>query len=262
MTEMRQYQVPGATIFAFASGPQNAPVTLIWAHGWGQSHAAFDALRAPFSKHAGFAFDFPGFGQSPAPVEDWGTADYADATAKILRGLPGKKIWVGHSFGCRVGIQLAARHPETVDGLFLIAAAGLKPTRPIARQIYIKARVTLFKILKKTVPERCHPALYERFGSTDYKNAGPIRALFVRVVNEDLSEAASRITCPVQLVYGDKDTETPPDIGERFARLMPDSKLTLLSGQDHYSVLGAGRHPVAGKLQEFISLVTGTHNAE
>ena len=58
-------------------------------------------------------------------------ADYADAFAEWLSTLPrARRIWIGHSFGCRVGLQLAARHPATVDGLFLIAAAGLPRTGP------------------------------------------------------------------------------------------------------------------------------------
>jgi hypothetical protein len=37
----------------------------------------------------------------------------------------------------------------------------------------------------------------------------------VKTVNENLSEVAATITCPVVLFYGTDDTETPPDIGQR-----------------------------------------------
>ena len=45
---------------------------------------------------------FPGFGASPRPTKDWGTADYADYCAAFLNTLPAaRRLWIGHSFGCR-----------------------------------------------------------------------------------------------------------------------------------------------------------------
>lgn len=163
-------------------------------------------------------------------------------------------LWVGHSFGCRVGIQLASRHPELVKGLFLIAAAGLPRRRPLIKKIYMKTRVALFKILKKLIPAGIinEEWLYKTFGSADYKNAGPMRAVFVKTVNEDLSGAARKIICPVHLVYGSDDNETPPEIGARLQKLISGAQLTILDNLDHYSVLGAGRHQVAPLLKKFM----------
>src|SRR5438045_2682906 len=91
--------------------------------------------------------DFPGFGESPVPPGAWGTEDYADAMAEWLARLPaGRRVWIGHSFGSRVGLQLAARHPESVQGLFLIAAAGLPPQRSPAARIRFAARRWAFRI--------------------------------------------------------------------------------------------------------------------
>ena len=90
------------------------------------------AMRRPARS---ILIDFPGFGASPMPPAPWGTADYADAMAEWLDGLPpARRIWVAHSFGCRVGLQLAARRPATLAGLFLIAAAGLPPQRSASAQ--------------------------------------------------------------------------------------------------------------------------------
>ena len=76
-----------------------------------------------------------------------------------------------------------------------------------------------------------------------------MRDILINVVNEDLSEVATRITCPVHLVFGSRDTETPPDIGERLNSLIPGSQLAILDGQDHYTVLDEGRHQVAKRLK-------------
>lgn len=233
-----------------ATGDGSIPV--FWGHGWGQSHQAFLPMISSLQKSGRHCLiDFPGFGESDSPKRVWTTADYADACAALIRTQTDQKIlWVGHSFGCRVGLQLAARHPDLVEGLFLIAAAGLPRKRPFHQKLYLKSRIALFKGFK-----RCMGAEWARkkFGSADYKNtSGLLRSIFVTVVNENLSDEARKISCPVTLVYGAQDTETPPEIGQRLAALIPNSNLVVLDGQDHYSVLDTGRHQTLHLLHNFI----------
>lgn len=238
----------------------NAPhpaTRIVWAHGWGQSGAAFRPLAEAFAGSAeNLLLDLPGFGASPVPPETWGTADYADAAAELLANLPPIKrtIWIGHSFGCRVGVQLAARHPGLLDAMVLIAAAGLKRKRSPLEQARFGARRLAFRGLKRfyALTGRDAAPLAARFGSADYRNAGPLRPVFVRAVNEDLGEVARTVTCPVLLVFGRNDTETPPDMGERYAALMGAARLVVLDHQDHYSVLGDGRHAVIKQIADFI----------
>src|SRR5579875_2176145 len=106
--------------------PAPGGLHLVWGHGWGQSGAALLPLAEALKAFASSSLiDFPGFGKSANPPETWGTADYADAVAAWLPTITREKIvWLGHSFGGRVGIQLAARHPQLVKGLVLIASAG------------------------------------------------------------------------------------------------------------------------------------------
>lgn len=253
---MQKFNSNGGT-FAFVESGEDAPSSppILWAHGWGQTHHSFAPLIEPLQSLARHtAFDLCGFGDTPAPPEDWGTADYADAMAAWMKEqkMP-PVLWVGHSFGCRVGVQLAARHPECVAGLCLIAGAGLKRKRPIHKKIYFYCRIKLFKFLKNFVPNSAFKnKLMVKFGSADYQSAGAMRKIFVRVVNEDLSETARNITCPVHLIYGEDDNETPPEFGQRYSQLIKGAKFHLLSGQDHYSVLQEGRHRVVKILHDFI----------
>lgn len=255
---MQIFQTNDASLSYHVFGPEDAPVTFIWAHGWGQNHAAFLQLAEGFAtRYRHILIDFPGFGKSPLPPEHWGTADYADCLAQFLETIPGRKLWIGHSFGCRVGLRLAARHPRAVEGLFLISAAGLKRKLSLKKRISSAISVKTFKFLKKCIPlGLVDPEwLYRRFGSADYRNAGPLRPVFVRTVNEYLGESARQIRCPVHFVYGDKDTETPPELGARFQALIPGSSLSILPGLDHYTVLGQGRHRVAALLAAFAEKV-------
>lgn len=235
-------------------GEKDTPV-IFWGHGWGQSHQSFLPLAGSFEgagRHV--LVDFPGFGKSTAPPESWGTAEYADALAALIRAQTDRKIiWIGHSFGGRVGIQLAARHPDLVRGLFLISAAGLPRKRPLWQKLYFKIRVSVFKLLRKMIRFGVSESwLMNTFASPDYKNAGPMRTIFVRVVNENLSETAQAVQCPVVLVYGSQDTETPPEIGERYKALIKNAEMVHLEGLDHYSVLSGGRHQVTPHLKRFL----------
>jgi pimeloyl-ACP methyl ester carboxylesterase len=246
-------------VFDLPSSLAETPITLVWAHGWGHDHTALlplaDAMRGLASS---VLIDFPGFGASPIPSEVWGTEDYADAAAEFFADIaPGRRIWVGHSFGCRVGIRLAARHPELVDGLFLIAAAGLRRELSAAERLRRMPRRLAFRLLRAVTPEGpARERLRERFGSADYRAAGGMRPIFVKAVSEDLSHAAAQIRCPTILVTGDRDTETPPEIATRFHRLIPGSELAILRGLDHWNVLTDGRHQIAHRLSQFAARFT------
>lgn len=232
----------------------DAPL-IVWAHGWGQNHAAFLPLAETLRKIGTHVLiDLPGHGESPPPPETWGTEDYADAIAGWMKdqNFP-PVIWVGHSFGCRVGIRLAAQYPERVKAMCLIAAAGLKRKRPPHTRLYFFLRIKLFKALKAFLPQgETREKILGKFGSADYKNAGPMRSVFIRTVNEDLSETAKGVKCPVRLVFGTQDTETPPEFGTRYKTLMPGAEFLLLDGLDHYSVLGAGRHQAVKVISDLV----------
>jgi pimeloyl-ACP methyl ester carboxylesterase len=247
------------TSYAMVGQPcESAALQVVWGHGWGQDHRVFLGLVHGLERRAAHTLiDFPGFGASPPPPAAWGTADYADAIASFLATVPpARRLWVGHSFGCRVGLQLAARHPALVDGLFLIAAAGLRPSRPPLDRLTVAAKMALFKALKTLSRLGLDVApLKDRLGSADYRRAGRMRPTLVKTVREDLSEVARAVRCPVQLLYGALDTETPPALGERLASLLPDAHLQVLPRLDHHTILTAGSHQVQFQLAQFMTRV-------
>jgi len=234
---------------------EQASRVFVWGHGWGQSGQVFAPMAESLPQAAHILLDFPGFGASPLPPAHWGVADYADACAALLDTLPlpGKEvIWVGHSFGGRVGVSLVARYPGKITKLCLVAAAGLKRRRPWYQKLRSGIQVAFFKTLRR-LP--WHLAWVERMksrmGSADYRNAGAMRPVFVRVVNEDLAATALQIRCPTLLIYGGRDTETPPSMGEDYAHLIPQVRFLLAPDADHYSLLGAHRAIVMKWIKEF-----------
>jgi pimeloyl-ACP methyl ester carboxylesterase len=251
------------TFFSRVAGlqPSKAKVRIVWAHGWGQDHRALQPLaEALYPQATHLLLDFPGFGKSPAPGKPWTIEDYADASARLLLRTPfrGPTIWVGHSFGCRVGLMLAAKYPGKLQGLFLIAAAGLPPRRGPLRAARLAAKVAAFKTMKHLyrLTGQNVEKLRARHGSADYRNAGPMRETFLNTIRQDLSPEAARVGCPAFLLYGANDNETPPNIGTRLQALMPDAHLEVLPGEDHYSLLAGARHQTLSRLQAFMLKVT------
>lgn len=255
------FDSPGARFGYMETAPPEggAGPELVWAPGWGHTAASFAPLAECLAAQTRqILLDYPGMAGLPPPPLHWGTADYADAVVAWLKARPRpagqKRIWIGHSFGCRVGLQVAARHPGVLDGLFLIAAAGIKRHRPPLQRLKIAARVAHFKVLKRLA--RLAPSLAEpwksRLGSADYRAAGPLRPILVRVIQEDLTASLPAITIPVHLVYGAADDDTPPEMGERFARLLPDAQLTILEGFNHHTILTTGRHQLLFQLDHFL----------
>lgn len=247
---MEQYTKNSIELAYFKLEGKPGPLFL-WGHGWGQTHKSFLPLLESlknFGTH--IAFDFPGFGESSLPEDDFGTAEYADLIAAFIEEKKiGPVIWVGHSFGGRVGLQLASRHPQCITTIIHIAGAGL----PRKRKLLTKVKVFTYKFLKRV--GFSSEILSKKFGSSDYQNAGKLRPVFIKVVNEDLTEQASKVECPALLIYGENDTETPPEIGIRLEKIISNTKLIILEGQDHYSVLGEGKHKVAAIISKHLKEV-------
>ena len=90
-------------------------MSLVFLHGmWGGSRhwAALDGL----------ALDLPGFGVTPNPGQDFRPAFLADW---VIERMPERAVVVGSSLGGRVAVAVAERAPEKVEGLVLVAPAGL-----------------------------------------------------------------------------------------------------------------------------------------
>jgi pimeloyl-ACP methyl ester carboxylesterase len=117
----------------------------------------------------------------------------------------------------------------------------------------VTARRWAFRLARRFTREGpARDRLRRRFGSADYRAAGELRPILVKAVSEDLTEIARGVRIPVVLLYGDQDRETPPEMGVRLNGLMPQSRLYVLRGFDHWSLLTDGRHLILQRLGELM----------
>lgn len=217
---------------------------IIWLHGWGVDHNSLLLMAKYFTDYENVLVDFAGFGNSPPPTKPYGVEDYTKDIYELIKSFDDglDNYVVGHSFGGRVGIELSAFYPEMVKGLILVAAAGLRKKR----SILFKIKAKIIKILAKIFPNM-------KLGSPDYlKATGIMRQIFVKVINHNQEEIAKNIKCQTLLIYGENDTETPAEFGERFSKIIPSSKLHILKNIGHLSILTDGRFRVQNIIETFL----------
>lgn len=211
-------------------------------HGWGCDKSIWkSSIEALQSNFRVVAIDFAGFGASQEPDSVWGVEEYTRSVEALLRerGIQCPTL-VGHSFGGRVSILYASRNK--VKSVVLTDAAGVKPRRSFGyyRKVYT------YKLLKRALPlligdKKAQMLLDQRrakSGSSDYNRATPMmRAILSKCVNEDLCGVMPRISAPVMLFWGDRDTATPISDAHKMAKLIPDAGLVVAEGAGHFAFL-------------------------
>jgi pimeloyl-ACP methyl ester carboxylesterase len=232
----------GGALFGETWG--EGPARVVALHGWRRTHADFAGVLgpgAPGGALAAVAPDLPGFGATPPPPEAWGSADYAGLAARLIdtEAAGGPVVVLGHSFGGRVAVMLAAERPELVAGLVL-TGAPLSP-RPGPRR-RPPAPYRLVRALRRAglVSEARLERARQRYGSADYKaSEGVVRAVLVRLLAEDYEPALRSLGCPVELVWGEDDGEAPLAVAEAVSGIVPAARLTRCPGTGHLTPLQA-----------------------
>lgn len=199
---------------------------IVFLHGWGASISAFLFVAKRFcATNRVTLIDFAGFGESEEPLSVYTVADYASDVLAVLDKIGVKNaVFIGHSFGGRVCLELAARHSHIVRAIVLIDSAGLKPRRGI--KYYVK--VGLHKLLRRL-------GLAGLKGSADFRVLSPImQATFKAVVNYDQTPLLKDIKCPTAIFWGKDDKDTPLFMAHKLEKRIADSSLFWLNG-GHFS---------------------------
>lgn len=236
-------------------------IPIVMMHGWGQSLRSMRLLGELLANYyTVYLIDLPGFGKSEKPETDWDTREYAVGMRQFAEEQGIKKCYLlGHSFGGRVSIRLASMYPELVAGVVLINSGGLKRQLQFPKNIRAKCIGMLSKTIK-ALDASFGSNLFQnwfvpKYASLDYKNAGEMRNILVKAVNEDLTQDSQQVKCPTFILWGKDDQETPLESGKRFHELIKGSQFVALPGKDHFPFIDEGAHICAYYIQPFLATI-------
>ena len=204
-------------------------------HGLGMSHEYWNGLAEVLEATGTvYALDLPGFGDAPEPREPLGMAESGELIAELIAAVGlDRRVLVGHSTGAQVVAETAARHPELVDSLVLIAPTVNPRERTLAKQTarFLQDVAVL------------NPKVFAQ-GVASYAEAGP--RWYVRnlrpMLEHRIELALPRIAAPTLVVRGEHDRIVPRYWAEEVASLLPAGRYVEVPGRGHETMdLAGGR---------------------
>ena len=237
-------------------GDPNRPL-LVLLHGFGDSFTSWDGwVRELKGRFRLIRLDFPGHGLTRAPEgfvlrDNAGLADFVDVFAATL-ALP-KFAVAGNSMGGGVAWQLAVRHPERINALILVDAAGFPNEKPPAKipLAFKILRYPIGRIILRNIDNR---PLIEQGLKTDVYDQAVITPAFVdrwaefqrapghRAILMSINLGAQARATPALLgtikvatliLHGENDLLIEPASAHKFAAAIPGAKLVLYPQVGH-----------------------------
>jgi len=238
---------------------ETATRTVLLVHGMGDNgHRDWRPLVPTLLPHFRIvAVDLPGFGASPASQKGYSFDGISAALAEVLDQLKVSRTHVvGHSLGGAVSLHFAHAHPDRVDRLALVDAAGILHrailVRYLARIDIPKTGIDLLDNLSSMVDRNVvdhvmlqvlrHVDTREDF-SNWLKNNSSIRDALIGsrmqvdaamgLVEHDFTTAIRATNAPTMLIWGRNDQLAPLRTGELLAARMPNARIHILDGVAH-----------------------------
>lgn len=246
-----------------ASGPEGAPVLLLL-HGSAASLFTWEEWRKQLAAtHRVIAIDLPGHGLTgPDPKARYSPAAMADFVEELRATLGiGRFAIAGNSMGGEVAWRYAARFPDRMTALILLAPSGVSlalsdsERRGSARGFALAQVPVLNQIIRYVTPKslvrqgleaawaddsRVSPEMVTLYWSMLRRSGN--RAAFLERMRARPDAAAAEaeraeqmrlVQTPTLIIWGEQDAILPARAAPRFLETIRDSRLVLLPGIGH-----------------------------
>jgi pimeloyl-ACP methyl ester carboxylesterase len=240
--------------------------TVVFVHGLGGSWQNW-LENIPATAAAGYrtiALDLPGFGASAMPEGDISITSYARTVDHLCDHLGlGPVVLVGNSMGGFISAEVAIRHPERVERLVLVDAAGISTTlyrnrvsERFGRAITqagnnggggatdIEAAKRLMRRpgyiqLAMGIVAR-HPTLLAKdllFEQMQSVGAPGFPGALQAIIDYDILDHVPSIACPTFVVQGTKDFLVPVGDAAEWEERIPDATALILDDTGHVPMM-------------------------
>lgn len=214
---------------------------LVILHGWNLSAAKFIPLSRELKKlgYRIYVPDLPGFGKNEMVGKPLNLVDYAIfVEAYLKKHKLAKAVIIGHSFGGRIALKMAAAKNGNLAALVLTGTPGFLPVP--------KIKVLFFMLLAKIgglffslpiinrLAKVMRKILYKTAGASDfYHTKENMRQTFKNIVREELFEYMKGIKLPTLLLWGRDDRIVPLAVAFRMLKTISRAQLQIINEARH-----------------------------
>ena len=240
---------------AYSEGGKGEPVILV--HGFGASSDNWNRMAGRLTKkYRVIAPDMPGWGQSTRiDSTSYAYPQQVERLHQFLRALGLKRFHlIGHSMGGFISSAYAARYPEEVITLSLIAPHGVTEPQPgelalsvAAGDNWLVARnVPEFdRLLDKVFAKRPYipKSVLKLFAAYAIRGSAKSARIFSEMQTNapSLEERLPLVQAPTLIIWGDQDRVLHVSSAEVFRRGIKNSELLLQPGIGHMPLIESAR---------------------
>lgn len=262
----RRASVNDLDISYYEGGPRSAETVLL-VHGFGADKSTWLWFaRELTERYHVIAVDLPGFGASDRPHGSYDVGTQSERLAAFIDALSIRRLHlVGHSMGGHIAALYAARYPQQVVSLALMANAGITaPQRSAFFQrmeeqgdnpLLVESPPQFDQLLDwlfvapPQLPERLHQYLAQR--AVD--DGAHQRQIFDHLQQRylPLEPELPRINAPTLLLWGDQDRILDVSSVEVMKPLLADVSVVIMKGCGHTPMFECPEE-TAGHYRQFI----------
>jgi len=239
----------------YSEGGKGEPVVLL--HGFGASADNWNRFAGRLTKrYRVIAPDLPGWGQSTRiDSASYAYPQQVERLHQLLNALGLRRVHlVGHSMGGFIASAYAARYPEEVITLGLIAPHGIAEPQPSELALSVAAGDNW--LVASSIPE-FDRLLNKVFAKRPYLPRSVFRFLAAHAIHGSaksarifaemqsnapaLVERLSRIKAPALIIWGEQDRVLHVSCADIFRQGIKNSELLVIAGSGHMPLVENAR---------------------
>ena len=214
--------------------------TILLIHGSGLTHIVW-SFHEQFYSTQGFnvlSVDLPGHGNSEGPSLK-SIQEISDWIKSLMEKLSIKKIIIiGHSQGSLVGIDFAARYPDSILSLVLVAGSYKMPVNQDLINYAEAGDEKAVLLMMKWGYEGSKAFIGGNPVKKIINSSRDIREILAVDLNacnnyKDGKESLEKINCPTLCIFGDLDKMVPLEVGNKMASMIKNSEKKIINNCGH-----------------------------